>query len=609
MHRWEHDLWKASDVARLLALVESEKHYYQDLCDSLPAGVAVADLELCIISTNRAFRRRFAGKMGEGGGVRLSGLLRGAAFDEALRDVLEGRAMEREAAAEPMDASGGAPVLVTIRRRAPRGLEEEDALLITVSDTPTAGAEDVATSEYLTECPGAAWLLSTDTEEFRMLSPADRRLTADQAHWTTLAQRASVVHTAYRDAYLATYRERIAQAGEAVLEYPVVEASGAVEWRKDYAWKTPSGRVAGLTVDAGQDRAQRLAEAERKQRHAQGRLALRVAHVVNNLLMIVNGYCEELKESLPPGDRRREDCEAILQGGRRLEALAAEMNRLAWPKRYEPEPIETKSWLQELLPRLGQLAQGKTLEAEIPSSPVILRAHREVLEGLLREAVSAVSPHLPEGAPLRLRVLPVQRERTALILWSSGLPAGEPMVARLLEPFSGPKQGADPPLGVAAWTGPWEELGGTVHVDSEPPGTLSLVLTCPAVAAAPHAPAGPGIYLVEDEEGVRALVERVLARAGFRVNSYATAGAAWQALQSTSERPRVIVTDVDLPGQSGLALAREVRRQLAEVRVLIISGASGDALAAEPDLAHGVAFVPKPLSPHQLLEEIRRLLG
>ena len=59
MERAELEQWKAKDVARLLALVETERRYYQDIVSTLPIGLLVVSADLEIISANRAFRRNF----------------------------------------------------------------------------------------------------------------------------------------------------------------------------------------------------------------------------------------------------------------------------------------------------------------------------------------------------------------------------------------------------------------------------------------------------------------------------------------------------------------------------------------------------------------------
>src|SRR5579872_2385715 len=57
MERTNFEPWKSKEVARLLALVESQRRYYEDIVSTLPMGLAVLSPSRSILSTNRAFRQ------------------------------------------------------------------------------------------------------------------------------------------------------------------------------------------------------------------------------------------------------------------------------------------------------------------------------------------------------------------------------------------------------------------------------------------------------------------------------------------------------------------------------------------------------------------------
>ena len=57
MERMDLDQWSARDVARLLALVENERRYYQDLVADLPVALAILAADRSVVCTNRAFRQ------------------------------------------------------------------------------------------------------------------------------------------------------------------------------------------------------------------------------------------------------------------------------------------------------------------------------------------------------------------------------------------------------------------------------------------------------------------------------------------------------------------------------------------------------------------------
>src|SRR5271156_1650609 len=59
MERTDFEQWKAKEVARLLALVETERRYYQEMVASLPVALVVLSQDRSIVSANRAFRQTF----------------------------------------------------------------------------------------------------------------------------------------------------------------------------------------------------------------------------------------------------------------------------------------------------------------------------------------------------------------------------------------------------------------------------------------------------------------------------------------------------------------------------------------------------------------------
>ena len=118
----------------------------------------------------------------------------------------------------------------------------------------------------------------------------------------------------------------------------------------------------------------------------------------------------------------------------------------------------------------------------------------------------------------------------------------------------------------------------------------------------------PTGLVVDDEPEVRRLFATVLRRASIRVFE-AESGDAALALLETA-RPDFVVTDVEMPGISGVELCRQLRSHAAfeKVVIVVVSGAAGaaghEAIAAGCD-----AVLPKPCPPRVLLSTIERLLA
>src|ERR1700681_4582015 len=84
MERAEIEQWKGREVARLLALVETERRYYQEIVASIPVGLLVLSIDLSINTSNRAIRKIFGLRSGDPVGGRLKTLLP-ASFLEKIK--------------------------------------------------------------------------------------------------------------------------------------------------------------------------------------------------------------------------------------------------------------------------------------------------------------------------------------------------------------------------------------------------------------------------------------------------------------------------------------------------------------------------------------------
>jgi CheY-like chemotaxis protein len=126
-------------------------------------------------------------------------------------------------------------------------------------------------------------------------------------------------------------------------------------------------------------------------------------------------------------------------------------------------------------------------------------------------------------------------------------------------------------------------------------------------------PRGHGelILIVDDEPGIRSMIEHALGRSGYRTLC-ATDGAEAMAVFTThAQAIALVVTDVDMPRLSGAALALALRELRPDLPLLVMSGlASGGDRADEVFAARALAqqFLLKPFSPEVLLSAIHRLL-
>jgi two-component system cell cycle sensor histidine kinase/response regulator CckA len=125
-------------------------------------------------------------------------------------------------------------------------------------------------------------------------------------------------------------------------------------------------------------------------------------------------------------------------------------------------------------------------------------------------------------------------------------------------------------------------------------------------AAAQWPRGSEAILLVEDDARLQALLSTVLRKCGYEVTIAANGSEALAAVHGRAGRFGLVVSDVMMPGMSGLELARHLRAEGQSVPILLLSGYGEADLASVAGLA--VSFAEKPVSPAALARRVRELL-
>ncbi len=115
------------------------------------------------------------------------------------------------------------------------------------------------------------------------------------------------------------------------------------------------------------------------------------------------------------------------------------------------------------------------------------------------------------------------------------------------------------------------------------------------------------VLLVEDEPLVRDLLEDDLVEAGLAVRPCSCAEEGLDCIAARATPPAVLVTDVNLPGMDGLALARELQSRWPQMAVVVMTGDERN-LAAMPAPLRDTCLV-KPFSPPRLVAAVNALMA
>jgi len=127
--------------------------------------------------------------------------------------------------------------------------------------------------------------------------------------------------------------------------------------------------------------------------------------------------------------------------------------------------------------------------------------------------------------------------------------------------------------------------------------------------SASNLPRIPHILVVDDEPIVRGAVIRILGGWGFRVLEAETAEEAMTVLSSgAGERPQLVIVDIVLPGDNGVQLARQIREEYPDQRILFMSAYPKEVLWVEGLRADVEEFMPKPFTSEELIRAVESVL-
>ena len=115
------------------------------------------------------------------------------------------------------------------------------------------------------------------------------------------------------------------------------------------------------------------------------------------------------------------------------------------------------------------------------------------------------------------------------------------------------------------------------------------------------------ILLAEDDESMRAFLERALGKAGYEVISYANGE---EALERLKEEPfTLLLTDIVMPRMDGIELARRASELDPELKIIFITGFAAVTLNTENPAVKDARVLSKPFHLRDLVREINRLLA
>ncbi len=390
----------------------------------------------------------------------------------------------------------------------------------------------------------------------------------------------------------------------------------------------PYASVAVLT-DVTETRAseERLRQAQKLEAVAQ--LAGGIGHDFNNLLTVIRGAAGFLREGVGETSPYLEDLAAIERATERAEELTRRLLAVGRRQMLRSESVELNALLTAQLPVIrDEVPVSVKVRLELSSTPVAAMLDRSRLLDAIRALIDNARTAMPDGGLLVLSTAEVLRRHphdpagsrqqyfAMLEVRDTGLGMSEDVRTRLFEPFFSTQPfGTSRGMGLASVHGMVHQSRGFLECETASGEGTTLRLFFP-LSGAPRTPAlshaaieqdarGGGVLLVDDDPMLRDLGKRMLDRLNETVYIAASGAEALEFLAARAADVSLVMTDLTMPGMSGLELIDQLSVGYESLPVVAVSGFAVNLDARAELAARQVPFVSKPFTIQDLQRSMK----
>ncbi len=403
--------------------------------------------------------------------------------------------------------------------------------------------------------------------------------------------------------------------------------------------RNAADEITGASVIARDITAQKRAESQVRQAQkmeAIGRLAGGVAHDFNNILGIINACAEFLRDRIDPAAEPSVYVENIKKAIERGTSLTKQMLAFSRTSAIQPRILDLNERLREISKLLRPLLGDDVEILIVPRSiSAVVEADPGQLDQIVVNLAVNARDAMPRGGKFILETGAVKFDESfseqhqamapgkyvMLAVSDTGSGMDEATVSRIFEPFFTTKEaGKGTGLGLATVYGIVKQSAGHIMVYSEPGQGTTFKIYLPSaehkigIASKPEAETvspkrqGMTILLVEDDEIMRSLTRKLLEEHDYAVVEADDGKTALEWLESHPGPIDLLLTDVVMRRMSGPELAERLAASRPNLKVVYMSGYTGELMANREVLKPGVTLLEKPFSRSALLNTIHEKL-
>jgi PAS domain S-box-containing protein len=395
--------------------------------------------------------------------------------------------------------------------------------------------------------------------------------------------------------------------------------------------------VNGIVVNARDVTERRKLEEQLMQAQrieAIGTLSGGVAHDFNNILTVILGHTEVLQQALQSSPAEYDHLKSIDEASRRASNLTRQLLAFSRKQILQPKVFNLNSLIVDLDKMLRRLIR-EDIEFRTVTDPQLgaIRADPGQIEQAVMNLVLNARDAIKSGGKITIETANVTLDEdyarghagarpgphVMLAVSDTGEGISPEILTHIFEPFFTTKeQGRGTGLGLSTVYGIVKQSGGNVWVYSQPGWgtTFKIYLPrmegpVPSPVESPQPPVTSGaetVLLVEDEPALRDLIKIALTRSGFTVLAAPSPADALTLSRGHTGALHLLLTDVIMPGMDGPALAKQVKKERPDIKVLFMSGYATNFIMHDGVVDPGTNFLEKPFHPRTLLSKVREVL-